>query len=450
MLTKLASFADKYGMFPPRGGVILAAVSGGADSVCLLRALLELSKERGFKVSCAHFNHRLRKEESERDERFVRDLCEKLGVPFYCGGADVRAAAAERKAGIEETARALRYEFLHETAGQCGASVIATAHTADDNTETVLLNLARGAGTKGLAGIPPVRDNIIRPMLCVTRGEVLEYLKSRGQDYVEDSTNFENVYARNRIRHAVIPVLQDLNPRLHSAVFHASRLLREDDRYLTELARAFYRENCPGGRIPCEKLLTLPYPLSSRVLRLASGIPLSCERTDAVLELCGKNLASAELSLPGATAIIEYGALRFVQGTEEPLSFEPVTLAPGQTAEIPELGLRVTLRETICPEKIHNSFNNFLFNFDSVYGMIVIRPRQSGDKIALSGRNGTKSLKRLFIEEKIPKLARALVPVVADDKGVLAVYGIGQDIRAVPVSARAALEIIFEELSYAP
>jgi tRNA(Ile)-lysidine synthase len=408
MLTKLAIFADKYCMFPPPGETVLAAVSGGADSVCLLRLLLALSKERGFEVACAHFNHRLRGEESGRDERFVRDLCGKLNVPFYSGGADVRAAAEEKKAGIEETARALRYAFLEETAKQIGAAAIATAHTVDDNTETVLLNLARGAGARGLAGIPPVRGNIIRPMLCLTREEVLEYLMSCGQDYVEDSTNAESVYARNKVRHAAVPVLREINPRLHRAVFDASRLIREDDAYLTQLARAFYEESCPGGQIPCDKLSGLPYPVSSRVIRIAARTPLTAGQTDAVLSLCGKSEGSHELSLPGCVAIAEYGVLRFARGGE-PSTFEPAALRPGETAEIPELGLKVSLRETICPEKIHKTFNNFLFNFDSVCGMIVIRPRQTGDKIALFGRKGTKSLKRLFIDEKIPRRARALV-----------------------------------------
>ncbi|HHT16126.1 MAG TPA: tRNA lysidine(34) synthetase TilS [Papillibacter sp.] len=451
MLTKLARYADKYSMLPQRGGTVLAAVSGGADSVCLLRALIALSETHGFRVACAHFNHRLRGDESDRDEAFVRTLCQKLGVPFYCGGADVRAAAAVKKAGIEETARALRYDFLSETARKCGADVIATAHTADDNTETVILNLVRGAGLRGLTGIPPVRDNIIRPMLCLTREDVLEYLKECNQDYVEDSTNAVTVYTRNRLRHRVIPLLREMNPRLHSTVLTTSRLLREDDAYLSELARALFTENCPEGQIPCEKLSGLPYSLSSRVIRLAADTALSAEQTDAVLALCEKKAASSELSVPGMTAIVEYGVLRFERDDGlSPKTFQPVSLTPGQSAVIPELGLRVTLRKTVSPEKIHKTFNNFLFNFDSVYGIIVIRPRRTGDKISLFGRNGTKSLKRLFIEEKIPKRSRALVPVVADEKGVLAVCGIGQDIRAFPVSARPALEIIFEEISYAP
>lgn len=447
MLEKIARFADSHNMLPGPGDTVLAAVSGGADSVCLLRVLLSLSQRRGFQVACAHFNHRLRGEESDRDEAFVRDLCRTLGVPFHAGGADVKAEAARRKRGIEETARRLRYAFLQETAQTCGAAVIATAHTADDNTETVLMNLARGAGPRGLSGIPPVRGNVIRPMLCVTRREVLSFLESCGQDFVEDSSNAQDAYTRNRLRHTVIPLLQEMNPRLHEAVLSAARLLRQDDEYLTVAALRFLEEQAKDGAVPCDQLLSLPPPLSSRAVRLLSDAALTAEQTEAVLELCRAKDGTRTLSLPGLEAVVEYGALRFERPTP-PASFAPVRLSPGERAEIPELSMAVTLRKKVCPDDraVHKNFNSFLFNCDKVYGMIVIRPRQTGDKITLAGRNGTRTLKRLFIDEKIPLRRRGLIPVVADEAGVLAVYGVGQDVRALPESARPALEIIFEEI----
>ncbi|NMA24554.1 MAG: tRNA lysidine(34) synthetase TilS, partial [Clostridiales bacterium] len=212
MLDRLAGFADKHGMFPD-GGLVLAAVSGGADSMCLLAALLELSEKRGFTVAAAHYNHRLRGDESERDARFVESFCRERGIALYSGAGDVAAFAGSAGLGTEEAARRMRYDFLNKTEENINAKRIATAHTADDNAETVLLNLTRGAGLSGLGGIPPKRGIIIRPMLTLTREDVVAYLTSRGVPYIEDSTNALEICGRNVIRRRVIPVLRELNPR---------------------------------------------------------------------------------------------------------------------------------------------------------------------------------------------------------------------------------------------
>ena len=194
---KFLALAGQYAMLPA-GCRVLCACSGGADSTALLHLLCSMPR---VTVVCAHFNHRLRGAESDRDEAFVRSMCERLGVDCVCGGEDVAAAAAARGAGIEETARALRYAFLEETAVKCGCDRIATAHHAEDNAETVLMNLVRGSGLRGLCGIPPVRDGVIRPLLNATRKEILEYLAENGLSYVDDSTNELDDCARNRIRH---------------------------------------------------------------------------------------------------------------------------------------------------------------------------------------------------------------------------------------------------------
>ncbi|HIS67540.1 MAG TPA: tRNA lysidine(34) synthetase TilS, partial [Candidatus Scatomorpha merdipullorum] len=188
---------------------VLCAVSGGADSVYLLHKCCELRAAKGLSVCAAHYNHCLRGEESERDERFVRALCEELGVELKAGRGDVAAYARENKLGIEEAARKLRYEFLERAADELGCEMILTAHNADDNAETMLMALARGAGPRGLAGIPPVRGRVARPMLDVTRAEIERYLAENGFEYVEDSTNASTDYTRNRIRKLVMPVLRE-------------------------------------------------------------------------------------------------------------------------------------------------------------------------------------------------------------------------------------------------
>ena len=197
LVDRTAAFCRKWDMLPPAGGTALGAVSGGRDSMTLLHILMRLAEREGLRLVAAHFNHRLRPG-ADRDERFVRDWCGKQGVAFLSGGGDVRAHMTGT--GVEDAARRLRYAFLEDAADRLGASRIATAHHQDDNAETVLLHLLRGAGTCGLGGIPPVRGRIIRPLLEVSRAEIDAYAAENRIPYVEDETNGETVYTRNRLR----------------------------------------------------------------------------------------------------------------------------------------------------------------------------------------------------------------------------------------------------------
>lgn len=461
MLDKLVEFADKYDMFPPEG-LILAAVSGGADSMCLLAALLELSYIRGFTVAAVHYNHHLRGEESERDALFVAHFCRDKNVKLYSGGGDVGAFAKLSGLGVEEAARKMRYDFFCETAENIDAQRIATAHTADDNAETVLFNLIRGAGLNGICGIPPKRGIIIRPMLTVTRNDVIDFLLQHDISFVEDSSNNLDIYSRNRIRHSVIPVLREINPRLTEHITAAAELIREDEDYLRGIAARYIHDNCQAASCNSRELAELPRPVSSRVIRLIYGNNLSSGHISAVLALCKSGSASGEVTLPSGTAYREYDRIVFSHDGQTP-GFTPVVMTDGSETGIPELGLTVTCRSTIVTngtqtdsdrkdsirfEKINKSFTTFLFKYDNICGNIVIRPRETGDKIDLFGRNGTKTLKKLFIEQRIPRRLRPLIPVIADNKGVLAVYGIGSDERAAYHAGDHTLEIIFEETSY--
>ena len=237
-IDKLGSFCDSHGMLQ-RGQRVLCAVSGGSDSVAMLCMLLQVAAERSLSIEAAHYNHRLRGEEADRDENFVRSLCAKLGVRFHSESGDVAQRAGELGTGIEETARRMRYEFLMRTAERIGADVISTAHTSNDNAETVLMHLARGSGARGLAGIPPVRGKIIRPLLCLTRQEVQEYLTRNGIDHVEDSTNDDPSYTRNRVRIELMPLFHAMNPSFAQDVLSLSELLRADDAFLDSLAWDF-------------------------------------------------------------------------------------------------------------------------------------------------------------------------------------------------------------------
>ena len=213
----LIPWMERWGMLPPAGGLLLCAVSGGRDSVCLLHYLANLAPGRGFSVAAAHLNHKMRPE-AQRDEDFVRTLCRKLDVPFYTEAVPVYETAEQWGLGVEETGRRLRYDFLQRTAGAIGAERIATAHHAQDQAETVLLNLLRGTGSEGLAGIPPVRGRIVRPLLQTSRREIEDYLEEQGLSHVEDSTNQDTHYARNRLRRELWPQLETINPALTRSI----------------------------------------------------------------------------------------------------------------------------------------------------------------------------------------------------------------------------------------
>ena len=201
--------------------------------MAMLHALTAVSSQRGFSVAVAHYNHKLRDAESDADEAFVRDYCARHGIAFHAGSGNVKAHAAEHGVGIEEAARNLRYAFFSSVAEASGALKIATAHTADDNAETIVMNLVRGTGQVGLSGIPPCRGMIIRPILRVSRDEVMRYIEAFGIPTVEDSTNSLDIFTRNKIRLSVMPVLKEINPRFNEAVIATSAISRADEAYLS-------------------------------------------------------------------------------------------------------------------------------------------------------------------------------------------------------------------------
>ena len=292
----ICSFASRYDMLP-EGSRVLCAVSGGADSVALLHWL---TKQPGLTLLCAHYNHRLRGEESARDEDFVRGLCRRWNIPCFVGGGDVAAYAKERGLGLEDAARRLRYAFLEQTAAEENCERIATAHHADDNAETVLLNLTRGAGLKGLGGIPPVRGNIVRPLLQTTREEILAYLAQQDIPFVTDSSNASDAFARNRIRHHVLPVLRQQNPDLVRGISRTVELLRADEAYLAGEAERFIEEYADGlGSLPVMELMALPDAVRSRVLRQMCTPALEQQHVQAIDMLCRNRALHASVDVPG-------------------------------------------------------------------------------------------------------------------------------------------------------
>ena len=245
---KVLSFMKKNHM-TDRGDSVLAAVSGGADSVCLLLLLREMAAELGIKVFAFHMNHGIRGAEADRDERFVMELCERLNIPLTVAHEKVEEYAAERGLSGEEAGRILRYHHLGETAEKYQCAKIAVAHHEDDDAETVLLNLFRGSGLAGLSGIRPVRENIIRPLLCVSRKEIEEYLNEQELSWCEDSTNKENDYTRNKIRNELLPwVTENINSRAAEHILAVSEFAAQADAYFEMEAERILEESCSKRR----------------------------------------------------------------------------------------------------------------------------------------------------------------------------------------------------------
>ena len=404
----------------PEGCTVTCAVSGGADSVALLHCLCALRSQLSITVRAAHYNHHLRGAESERDEAFVRSLCKTLNVPLTVSGGDVAAMAAGSGKSTEEAARHARYAFFASL-----GSIVATAHTADDNLETVLLNLLRGTGLDGLCGVPVRRDTLIRPMLCCTHRQALAYLAEHSLDHVEDSTNAQPNCLRNRLRQQVIPLLQAENPALTQSTLHMTQLLRQDAALLDVQARAVLDAAKSGAGWCCSVFLSQPEAIRTRAIRallLDAGVSkLTHRHIEAVCALLAANDPSVHCDLPGGlTAMRQYGQLLLTSSTQ-PVRWQETPLPLDTWVQIP--GGRIHCTRTSALTAAERSLAAAALRTDVVdLPTLCVRPRRTGDTIRLPG--GTKTLKRLFIDRKIPQPQRDLLPIVADSHGVLAVPGL--------------------------
>lgn len=423
MLNKLTAFVRKYDLISP-GDQIICALSGGADSTALLFALYLLREKFQFALSAAHFNHNLRGEESLRDEQFVRNLCDRYDIPLFVGTGTVKAG----KKGLEAAAREARYAFFATLPGK-----VATAHTANDNAETVLLHLVRGTGLKGLGGIAPVNGRIIRPMLNVTRADVVAFLQEYCLTCVQDSSNDTDAFLRNRLRHHVMPLLEQENPRLAENLSAMALTLRQDEAFLQQQAKRQATLNVTA-------LGQMEDPLRNRVIEgflKEQGVrEPEYRHIAAVSDLIFSQKPSARVHLPGGVTVERcYDVLRVCpEGAFLPMELH----CPGETV-IESLGLKVTCRQA---QQSCNSGNTFTV---APSGKVWLRSRLPGDEIRLPG--GTKSLKKLFIDRKIPASQRSLIPVLADEKGVLAVYGMGVNRNRIP-SELPGVQFIFTKTEF--
>lgn len=414
----------------PENTPILLALSGGADS----RALLHMLLSYGAPLSVAHVDHGIRGEHSDRDREFCETLAKEAGLPFYLLKTDIPALARKNHMGLEEQARAERYRFFEETMKEHNIPILATAHNATDNAETLLFRMARGTGLAGLCGISPTRPFgggiLIRPLLNMTKEDILAYCEEHSLTYVTDETNADTFYARNRIRHNVLPELSALNSEAIRHIAGLCRSLTEDEAYLSDTARELVdrdrKESGETAGVSLSLLKTLPPALSSRVLaHLFGAPPLTAKNREELMALAARATPHSSLDLPqGRRALIENG--RLLVATEEQLP--PVTLAPtpigmGASALFDGKMLLVADSETsphemwFSAKNIYKNATTIYINSDRIKNGLFVRTRKEGDRILLHGLH--KKLRKLQNEVSLPLALRSALPLLCDKEGIL-------------------------------
>lgn len=425
----------QYSLFS-QGDRIAVGVSGGADSVALLRFLAALRPQFGWDLVVCHIHHGLRGAEADRDECFVRALAEQLGLPCAVSRIDAAALALRDHISVEEAGRMARYAFFAQTAGEGGR--IATAHTLDDSIETVLMNLVRGTGLRGLCGIPRIRSNIVRPLLDCTRAEVEDYLSALGQPYCTDSTNLTDDYTRNRIRHDILPRLCALNPNFPGAMARMlPRLAAQQALTDCLAAQSAQQLHAACGGMSRQGLSALPEPVCDRLLlRLLqqNRLPVSAaavERMTETLRTGGKlDLAARSwfFVAQGDLAAVIYAP----PGGIPPV---PVPLPQEETPVILPFSPQKSLKLTLCnkivantSEKFNISLLKYAIDCDRIKGYSFMRTRRPGDTFIVGKKQ--LSLGEAWAAAGIPALLRPALMVLADEQGVLWAEGIGSSSRA--------------------
>ncbi len=419
---------------------LLLAVSGGADSVALLLAMNALKRPLGLRITVAHLDHRLRGVDGREDAAFVEALARRLRVSCVTGRFNVRALARRKHISLEMAAREARYRFLARTAKEKGATAIVTAHTADDQAETVLLRLARGSGPTGLAGIRPegrvseigleipASDiALLRPLLDVSRAAIEAFLEQSGQPWCEDVSNSSMDFLRNRVRHELLPLLQDrFNPSIRPALCRTAEILAEEETWLDDMA-ATALEDCVDaeGRLSRKAVDDLPPALARRVVRkwlVREGIAadtVDFSAVERVRELAGQAVGSREAGLSGPWHVIRrYGHLS-VERARRPVSkpFRAGLNVPGETL-LPKQGLRVVVsREPgiACeagdaPGRLPSAAS--LSRRAVGRRRLYLRSVQAGDRLQPYGMQGSRKLQDIFVDTKVPADERGTIPIL--------------------------------------
>lgn len=448
--TDILSAARKRNMFRA-GDRVLVAVSGGPDSVAMLHALHSHSKELGISLHVAHLNHQIRGEQSNLDEDFVRNLAQSLRLPVTVERVGVPALRVELRVGEEEAGRIARSKFLQENAAKLGANKIAVGHTADDRAESVLLNIIRGCGVDGLGSIRPVNGNIVRPLIDTSRTEVEAYIAEHALPYRVDESNTDTTYARNRVRHEVLPWLErEFNPEIKSALVRLAEIASSQSNLMESLAERARLEVEYRGALDAKLLAELPkalqYELLRSEIRRVKGdlLDITFEQTHGIIEALSDSGDFTITLPPGDTDAIRQGGsfeIRRRQPIEEIEPFDLALEAPGVTP-IPSIGLAIecSIVENPTPHALPD--DEAMIDADSVVGSLRVRSVRPGDRIVPLGMSGSKKLQDVFVDKKISRADRAKAAVVVDDEKILWVVGVvTSELGKVTDSTRKAISL---------
>lgn len=424
------------------GDRILVALSGGPDSVCLLNLLIELKDELEIEIGAAHLNHMLRGEDALGDEAYVREICEKNHIPCYVKQVDINKYAKENKLSSEMAGRDARYNFFDEIISSHGFNKIATAHNANDQAETILFRLMRGTGLEGLGGIKVSRDNkIIRPILCLSRDEVEAYIKEKNLNPRIDKTNFEKIYNRNKIRLDMLPYIKEhFNNDIVQTLNRMSILLQKDNDYLEKVSSEYYNKYCSitdDCFVIKHDAFDEDEAIISRVIRNAlvecskSSYDFEMKHINEVMHLAKKN-SGKRVDLPNKIyAENIYGDIYIKKRVKkERIDIKSEIIIDkheldGKVVQFNDYKLEFSIISNSDEKVLFNKekFKKY-FDLDRIENSIVIRKRRDGDKIVPLGMKGSKKLKDIFINEKVPKEKRDYIPIVEFDGNIAWVTGV--------------------------
>ena len=457
---KVLSTIDKHNLIED-GDKIVLGISGGPDSVCLLHILNRLKEKLNIELYAAHMNHQIRGIEAQKDALYVADLCDKMGITYFVKSIDVPKYCSDNSLSIEEGARKLRYEMFHEIKQKTKSNKIAIGHNLNDQAETVLMRIMRGTGLQGLRGIEYVRENgIIRPLLDVERKEIEDYCEVHNLNPRIDESNLENIYTRNKIRLELIPYMKDnFNTNLIESIVRMSNNLRSDSDYIESDAEEKFKDICKVSsdsvEVDINSFKKLHNAIKVRVLRkgiksiLGDTNFIDQKHIDDVMEFESESKINKMLTLPRGVFVYRRKNSILITTTEiveEDIEFS-YNIPSNGFVKIKEINAIIET-QTMTIDRYKNGKVDKMsrgFDFNKIKGGIVIRNRQQGDKIKLAG--GTKKLKDLFIDLKIPREERCKIPVIADEDGILQVgeYKSSENYK-IDENTKEVLKIIFKKL----
>ncbi|HEY1372924.1 MAG TPA: tRNA lysidine(34) synthetase TilS [Candidatus Binatia bacterium] len=461
---KVSETIRKYGMLA-RGDGVLAAVSGGPDSVALLHALSRLKEEFTLRLEVAHLEHGIRGEESRADARFVAALADRLGLPFHLKELQLARAQAERGAGnLEALAREERYQFLTETARARGLDKIATGHTLDDQAETLLMRIVRGSGRRGLRAIAPIARRgdtvLIRPLIETPREEVEAYLAAEGLAYRIDRSNLDPSLLRNWTRLDLIPRLKEkIDSAVPARLARLAEIIRDEDDVLERLARERLAQTTRAGDLLREPLMAEPRALQRRIVRLwleehlGSMKRIGFDHIEAVLDLVTAGPPNGRVALPGVReAVRRYGILSLEKTHRRPLpDVYCYPFEPGSALIVPEAHMTIS-SSVVAPAGVStkDAFEAF-FDAEELPGTLTVRNFRPGDRFEPLGMAGHKKLKDLFIDQKLSVKARATLPLLVAGEEIVWIPGCGRSrIALVAPRTRSVLRVEAARLGRAP